>query len=313
MLYLYYKSPNRLAIYYLLDHPTNSIRAVIKKKAPEAGFKNVGSLFHFHIQHSVDKHSKVVYNRYRYREIYFVAYTGSFTNTSGITYRLARSQMSGDRPNVTFSASDGTEAIVGLSGGFEATKKALEFYIGNNYSDFQSALDSNFLESDGIRSYFEVDPNLVNAPLAGNPTPRDVNQSPTPTPIGGGTAGAGDTGGAGGFQYILDAINGALGGIQSTSPQNAALNAQAQSLGNLSYNIMTQLQGQIQGLLGQSQTSSTNALNNLTSQMNALGTGKQSLLDSTIARMNALTAPTKRKKIDTEATKVAPQTSLFGL
>jgi hypothetical protein len=244
-----------------------------------------------------------------------VAYKGIYTNPQGTTYTFKEyftGGATGTGAYFKFGQSGGediTLATTGMTGEF--ANKFKTDYAGS-VEEFNAFIEKDFIEVDGLRTYLSADPNLVNAPLAGNPPPRDANQSPTPTPIGaGGTSGAG--GAAGGFQSILDAINGALGGIQSTSPQNAALNAQAQSLGNASYNIMTQLQGQISTLLGQSQASSTNALNNLTSQMNALGTGKQSLLDTTIARMNQLATPSKRKKIDTEATKVAPTTSLFGL
>jgi hypothetical protein len=242
-----------------------------------------------------------------------VAYSGSFTNTQGITYTLKKYSTNNGYPYAVFGSSAGEDYTASFSGNAAQTNSLINTYAGSveDFNAWVTGQNGNFLEVDGSRTYFQKDPNLVNAQPNTNATPRDANQSPTSTPIQSNLGGTGV--GSSPFSSMLDQINAALGGLQSNSPQNAALNAHAQALGNASYNLMTQLQGQIQGLLGQSENSSRNALNTLTSQMNALGIGKQSLLDTTIARMNQLTTPSKRKKIDTEATKVAPQTSLFGL
>lgn len=241
-----------------------------------------------------------------------MAYTGVYTNqTSGITYTLHSLNMGGSKSATFYASNSASPITVGDLG-----SSGLYNYIGDatqgGWGDYVQKLISqgnNYIGSGSDITYFT---GLTNN---SSPNPDLQPMDPSLTQPVGGSSGNGSTGsgsvGAGGsggtqsstFQSLLDQINSTLGGLQSNSPQVQGLNAQAQSLGNASYNLMTQMQGQLSTLLGQSKTNAQNALTDLLSTIGGVGTGQKALAQQTIDKMNKLATPKQRTKVTTESTK----------
>lgn len=264
-----------------------------------------------------------------------MAYSGVFQNLSNpaypTTYTLTKFGTNNNGQFFEFVDQTGNKAGFG-TGGTMAEIQGNAANFAGSWTDLQAYIEGaqanlSFIGDGTYNTYFTgLVPNTSGGttnPSTGSSTESTSSSGTSGSGASTGSGGTGGTQSSGGgtFSSLLDQINSALGGIQQNSPQVNALNNQAQALGNTAYNMMVSMQGQLAALLGQSGTNSQNALNNLTGQMDALGKGKQSLMDSTIERMNQLATPKTRKKIDTEATKAqqtgAPslvsQPTLFGL
>jgi hypothetical protein len=266
------------------------------------------------------------------------AYTGSYTDKSGITYNFKSYQAnnSGLGGTLNFSGSDNQIYSVGLGGSAAQMNNSIAQYAGdaasfNDYLNGITTQGNNYLSSDAGTTYFApppVNPNANTAsavapisssnngidPATGLPLSFLAGDIGNPASVGGSSGGS--TGGSSSgtlYNQLVQAGQNAQQQASAVTPQQAALNAQATQYGVATNALYNQAQAAISTLNTNSTASATaaqTATQNLFNTVNSAQT-QYSAQDVT-DQMNKLAAENKKASLLPTSTQNSMHTGYGG-